>query len=74
MKNMLQQFNEGNQRRTLAAFGGARLLANDDGTVAILGGTQAEHADAREWLSLFMHDAILRPGIRATCVRHRAQC
>jgi hypothetical protein len=44
----------------VARFGQARLLSRADGRVELRGGTASDHADAKEWISLFMHEAILR--------------
>jgi hypothetical protein len=44
----------------IASFGKARLVARPDGRAELRGGSDAERTEAKEWISLFMHDAILR--------------
>jgi hypothetical protein len=43
---------------TLATFGAARLVKNLDGKIALIGGTPDDHADAREWCSLFAPEVV----------------
>jgi hypothetical protein len=42
----------------IAQFGAARLVSRPDGRTELRGGSPADHADAREWLSLFMHEVV----------------
>jgi hypothetical protein len=49
------------ENETIATFGGARLVKNPGGRFSLLGGSQTDRANAREWCSLFMHEAILDP-------------
>ncbi len=46
----------------IAIFGTARLVKKSDGRHALIGGTVADHAEAREWCSLFA-PAVVFPGI-----------
>ena len=56
---------------TIATFGAARLVKKLDGKIELIGGTAGDHADAREWCSLFAPEfvftsaaqQILRPAI-----------
>jgi len=43
---------------TIAAFGAARLVRNPDGRHELLGGTPEDHADARDWCSLFAPEVV----------------
>ena len=42
----------------LAGFGDARLVKKPSGKFELRGGSPADRAEAREWCSLFMHDAV----------------
>ena len=44
--------------RVMARFGRAELVVNDRGRVEIRGGTREERLEAREWISLFLHEAV----------------
>jgi hypothetical protein len=44
----------------IAVWGGAKLVKYQDGKLELKGGSQEEHAEAREWLSLFWHEAVVR--------------
>ena len=49
--------------RVVARFGLARLVETRYGAVEVRGGTTEELVAAKEWISLFMHEATLR-GLR----------
>jgi len=42
---------------TIAVFGGARLVKFPDGKIRLVGGSQDDRRAAREWCSLFLHEA-----------------
>ncbi len=44
---------------TLARFGAARLIKKLDGKIELLGGSRDDRTAAKEWCSLFLHEAIL---------------
>jgi hypothetical protein len=44
--------------RLVTGFGTARLVVNARGEMELRGGTKADQVDAREWISLFMHEAV----------------
>jgi hypothetical protein len=44
--------------KTLATFGAARLVKKLDGKIELIGGTADDHADAREWCSLFAPEVV----------------
>jgi hypothetical protein len=56
---------------TIAIFGSARLVKKLNGKIELIGGTADDHADAREWCSLFAPEFVftsvpqqkLRPSI-----------
>jgi hypothetical protein len=45
------------ESETIAVFGGARLVKYLDGKIQLNGGTQDDRRAAREWCSMFMHEA-----------------
>ena len=49
-----------NDAEVIAQFGQARLLRQPDGRYELRGGNAQDHAEAREWASLFMHEAYFR--------------
>jgi hypothetical protein len=50
---------ERNEGQLIAAFGGARLIRSWSGTYKLRGGTKEDHGHALEWISLFLHEAVL---------------
>lgn len=44
---------------TIATFGDARLAKMLNGKIELIGGTRDDRAAAREWCSLFMHEAVV---------------
>jgi len=42
----------------IATFGGARLIKYLDGKIELHGGSAEDRRAAREWCSLFMHEAV----------------
>lgn len=44
----------------VAYFGQARLIKFLDGKLELRGGSARDHAEAREWMSLFWHEAVFR--------------
>jgi len=49
-----------NDGEVLACFGRARLVKHLDGSLELLGGSPSDHTEAKEWLSLFFHEAVVR--------------
>lgn len=43
--------------KIVASFGAARLIRHRDGRWEVRGGSPKDHAAAREWCSLFQHEA-----------------
>jgi hypothetical protein len=60
MKTMVNGLNEPRYWNLVARFGRAKLLSRADGRVELHGGTAADLTEAKEWISLFMHDAVPR--------------
>ena len=56
MKNLLLLRWNGSAR-LVARFGSARLIRNKSGRFELRGGSKSEHLEAREWASLFLHEA-----------------
>jgi hypothetical protein len=53
----------------IATFGTARLVRKPDGRHELIGGTAYDHADAREWCSIFAHDLIFSSAPRSVASR-----
>jgi hypothetical protein len=47
--------------RLLARFGKAQLIKRLDGAVRLRGGNRDERQDARDWMSMFLHEASWSP-------------
>ena len=47
---------------TLAHFGAARLVKKLDGKIELRGGSQDDRRAAREWCSMFLHEAAVACG------------
>lgn len=60
MKTLVNGMNEPRHWNHIASFGQARLVTNATGRVELLGGSPDDRAEAQEWISLFLHDAILQ--------------
>ena len=43
----------------MAMWGGAQLIRYLDGKMELRGGTADDRAEAREWMSLFWHEAVV---------------
>ena len=52
------------QTTTVARFGTARLIQMPSGRFLLVGGTTEERFAAREWASLFLHEAVLSEGTK----------
>jgi len=46
----------------IAAWGEAKLIKHLDGRLELRGGSKEEVQEAREWLSLFWHEAVVGEG------------
>jgi len=47
------------EEEIIAYFGDARLVRRLDCKFELHGGSDRERAEAREWISMFMHEAVL---------------
>jgi hypothetical protein len=46
------------RERFVAGFGTAQLIERRGGHYELRGGSEAERLEAREWISLFLHEAV----------------
>jgi len=60
MKTRVNGVTDSRYWNEIACFGRARLLSRSDGQVELHGGSDADRTEAKEWISLFMHDAVPR--------------
>jgi hypothetical protein len=58
MKNRIMQW-LGPAERVIVRFGEARLVDKENGMVELRGGTASDRTAAKEWVSLFMQEAVL---------------
>jgi len=58
IKKWFQQFD--NEGELIACFGQARLVRKLDGKIELVGGSHQDRLAAREWISLFWHDVVVR--------------
>jgi len=56
----------------VARFGAAQLVKQPEGRFQLVGGNEAERSEAREWVSLFLHEAILTETREVTGANWRA--
>ena len=57
MKMILCNWFKASADKTLARFGQARLIQKPTGKIELVGGTVADRIAAKEWVSLFLHEA-----------------
>lgn len=60
MNTRLPSLSDTRRASILAHFGPARLVELPDGRLELRGGGNAQLIEAKEWLSLFEHDRVLR--------------
>jgi hypothetical protein len=60
MKNRIKQASVTRNERLITTFGQARLVRLADGSTQLRGGKAQDQTTAKEWISLFMHEAVLR--------------
>jgi hypothetical protein len=56
-RNFFHLFRE--EGEVVAAWGDAKLVKYLDGRVELRGGSQQDRGEAREWMSLFWHEAVV---------------
>jgi len=49
-------------QEVIARFGKAALIRQPNGTWQVKGGSAEDRHSAREWISLFMHEAVVNHG------------
>ena len=57
MKSNLLAWLKRDEGETLAHFGDAKLVKKLTGKIELVGGSADDRAAAREWVSLFLHEA-----------------
>jgi hypothetical protein len=60
MKLMQLEATSENQGTVIACFGNAALIKKPEGSHVLAGGSRDDRSDAREWISLFMHEVVVR--------------
>ena len=60
MKNRIRHLIGVKSERLITTFGQAKLVVTPDGSVELRGGHTHDRAAAKEWISLFMHEAVPR--------------
>jgi hypothetical protein len=60
MKNRLKPLITTKSERLITTFGDARLVALANGSMELRGGKIQDQTTAKEWISLFMHEAVPR--------------
>lgn len=60
MKNRIAAIKSARNENIITTFGHARLVRLADGATELRGGRPADQTIAKEWISLFMHEAVLR--------------
>jgi hypothetical protein len=60
MKNRIKSLFVRKSPRVITRFGHARLVFLPDGSVELRGGHAHDQTAAKEWISLFMHEAVPR--------------
>jgi hypothetical protein len=60
MKNRILPLTSPRSERLIATFGKARLVGLADGSLELRGGQAQDQTAAKEWISLFMHEAVPR--------------
>ena len=58
MRNIFPDFKD--EGEVIATWGEAKLVKYLDGKLELKGGSKDDHADAREWISLFWHEAVVK--------------
>ena len=60
MKNRIKSLFGRKSTRLITHFGRARLVVLPDGSVELRGAQAHDQTAAKEWISLFMHEAVPR--------------
>jgi hypothetical protein len=62
MKLKSHDENQVRGQELIAQFGKAALIKQPNGTWQLKGGSDEDRLSAREWISLFMHEAVVNHG------------
>lgn len=60
MKNRMKPLTGPKAEQLITTFGRARLVSLPDGSVELRGGQAQDQTSAKEWISMFMHEAVPR--------------
>jgi hypothetical protein len=60
-RNFIFQFNN---FEVIASWGGAKLVKYLDGRVELKGGSKEDQMEAKEWISMFMHEVVVGESTR----------
>jgi hypothetical protein len=60
MNNRIKRIVRAKTERIITTFGQAKLVFLRDGSVELRGGHAMDQTAAKEWISLFMHEAVPR--------------
>ena len=60
MNDRLKPNHGAKREKLIANFGQAKLIRLPDGSTELRGGQAQDFTTAKEWISLFMHEAVLR--------------
>lgn len=60
MKNRMTARAHSKSERVLTTFGQAKLVVTGKGQMEVRGGTADDQIEAKEWISLCMHEAVPR--------------
>jgi hypothetical protein len=60
MKLMQSDTTSENRGTVIARFGEASLIKKPEGSHVLAGGSRNDRSEAREWISLFMHEVVVR--------------
>ncbi|EEF63254.1 hypothetical protein [Pedosphaera parvula] len=60
MKNRIAHLIGPKTDRLITTFGKAQLVARPNGAIELKGGMAGDKTAAKEWISLFMHEAVVR--------------
>ena len=58
IRNLFPDFKD--EGELIASWGAARLVKYLDGKLELKGGSKEDHGEAKEWLSMFWHEAVVR--------------
>jgi len=60
MKSIQPDTTSENSGTVIAYFGKAALIERPEGSHILTGGSRDDRSEAKEWISLFMHEVVVR--------------